>query len=96
MFPGFSFHRITFWIHFQSSVCVALCVCVSNMCLRVFFPKQRSHTERVLTATLKRLAFNRGGRRRVWHSPRRFPDKMALVKCPCAFGVRGLRTTLAP
>ena len=40
--------------------------------------------------------FSRGGLRHVRHFPYKFPHKMALMKCPCAFRLRRLAQNACP
>ena len=63
-----------------------------NHCIYIgpFSPKQCGHTEGVLTVGVKGPVFVPGGIIRVRPIPCKFPHKMALVKCPCAFRLRRL------
>ena len=49
------------------------------------FPKPCGHTEGVLTVRDRGPVFDRGGHWRGRHFSCKFPHKMALVQCPCAF-----------
>ena len=62
----------------------------------ISFPKQCGHTEGVLTVRDRGPVFDRGGHGGAPHFSCKFPHKMALLQCPCAFFPVNFHTKCAP